>query len=292
MILSMIIDGKKIAEEILEEISKEIAALPGRAPSLAVILIGEHPSSRLYVQKKIQACEKVGVHSIKRHLPSHTTEDELLKEIEQFNAHPDIDGILVQLPLPKEIDAGRVARWIAPEKDVDGFHPLNVGKLLMGEKDCFVPCTPLGIKTLLDRFQVPLEGKHVVLLGRSNVVGKPMASLLLQDISGNNPTLTVVQKLSLNIEEHCRQADVLIVAIGQPKFVSASMVKEGAVVIDVGINKIEDWTTDRSRIVGDVDFEAVKAKCSLITPVPGGIGPMTIAMLLKNTLLAYKIFRT
>lgn len=292
MILSMIIDGKKIAEEILQELSKEIVALPGRAPSLAVILVGEHPSSRLYVQKKILACEKVGIHSIRRHLPSHTTENELLKEIEQFNTHPDIDGILVQLPLPKEIDAGRVARWIAPEKDVDGFHPLNVGKLLMGEKDCFVPCTPLGIKTLLDRFQVPLEGKHVVLLGRSNVVGKPMASLLLQDISGNNPTLTVVQKLSPNIEDHCRQADVLIVAIGQPKFVSASMVKEGAVVIDVGINKIEDWTTDRSRIVGDVDFEAVKAKCSLITPVPGGIGPMTIAMLLKNTLLAYKIYKT
>jgi methylenetetrahydrofolate dehydrogenase (NADP+) / methenyltetrahydrofolate cyclohydrolase len=285
----MIIDGKSVAEEILQELQREISLLQGRSPTLAAVLVGDHPSSRLYVNKKMQACERIGIHSIKRHFPTHVTENELLKEIDRLNAHPEIDGILVQLPLPKEINTGRVARWITPEKDVDGFHPLNVGKMLMGEKDGFVPCTALGIKILLERFHVDLEGKHVVLLGRSNIVGKPMASLLLQDHPGSNPTLTVLQKHTPNIQEHCLRADVLIVAIGQPKFITAAMVKEGVVIIDVGINKIEDWTKERSLIVGDVDFDAVRSKCSLITPVPGGVGPMTIAMLLKNTLSAYKM---
>ena len=260
-----------------------------RKPCLGVILVGDHGPSRLYVQRKTKACEEVGIRSIKRHLPYSISQDDLLREIEQFNIHPEIDGILVQLPLPNHINPSQITRWIHPEKDVDGFHPLNVGKMLIGESDGFFPCTPLGIKILLDRYGVELERKHLVMVGRSNIVGKPLAAMLMQDAPGFNATVTILHRSSPNIKELCQLADILVVAIGNPRYITQDYVKEGAVVIDVGINSIADLTREgKTKIVGDVDFERVKDKCSLITPVPGGVGPMTIAMLLSNTFLSFQ----
>lgn len=282
----MIIDGTKIAAEIRAELKQKIDQIALRKPALAVILVGDHGPSCLYVQKKTAACKEVGIHSIKRHLPYSITEDELLREIEQFNVHPDIDGILVQLPLPEHISRSRVTRWIHPEKDVDGFNPINVGKMLIGESDSFIPCTPLGVKVLLDRYQVEVSGKHLVMVGRSNIVGKPLSAIFMQDAPGFNATVTLLHRLSPNIKELCRLADILVVAIGNPRYITEDYVKPGAVVIDVGINSITK--EGKTKIVGDVDFERVKEKCSLITPVPGGVGPMTIAMLLSNTFLSYQ----
>ena len=284
----MIIDGKEIARTIRTEIKEEISGLNGRSPCLAVVLVGEDAASKIYVGRKTKACEEVGIRSIRRHLPASIAEDELLREIEQLNVDPEVDGILVQLPLPDHINSTKVTRWIDPEKDVDGFHPINTGKLLIGEQDGFVPCTPLGIKVMLDRIGVDIEGMHAVIVGRSNIVGKPMAALLMQRRKGHNATVSIVHRYTPNPEEFYRKADILIVAIGIPGFITGKALKKGAVVIDVGINRVEDKSDPRGyRVVGDVDFESAKEVCSQITPVPGGVGPMTIAMLLSNTLKSY-----
>jgi len=284
----MIIDGKKIAEEIESEIQQEIQKLKGRRPGLAVILVGDHPPSHIYVNKKIEACHKVGIHSVKRQFPNDITEEKLLIELQKLNRDPHVDGILVQLPLPKQINPITIIQSITPEKDVDGLHPINVGKLFSGDTSGFVSCTPLGIKTLLERAGINVQGKRVLVLGRSNLVGKPVAALLMQNADGANATVTVAHSLSKNIPELCRSSDIIISAMGNPKFITLEMVKEGTVIIDVGIIKIDDPTLNKGyRIVGDVDFDAVKDKCSFITPVPGGVGPMTIAMLLSNTLKSF-----
>lgn len=279
----MIIDGKALADEIQREIKREVDAFTGRSPALAVFLVGSDPASEVYVRRKIKACEEVGIRSFKHSYPENVSETELLDAIHTLNEDPTIDGILVQLPLPNHINTDKINHSLDPEKDVDGFHPLNMGRLLIGETEGFIPCTPLGILTLLEHIDIPLTGKHIAILGSSNIVGKPMAALLLQQSLGFYPTITIINKYTPNIPELCQQADVLIIAIGDPKFITEDMIKEGATVIDVGINKLHDNT-----IVGDVNFEEVKEKCRYITPVPGGVGPMTIAMLLKNTLKSYK----
>lgn len=281
----MILDGKKIAEQIEIETKQEISGIKGRPPTLAVILIGENPASDIYVRRKTAACSRVGIRSIQKQFPSSLSAESLLHEIAQLNADSEVDGILVQLPLPSHINPTLIMESIRPDKDVDGFHPLNMGKLLIGDPSGFCPCTPLGIKVLLERSRIEVTGKHAVIIGRSNIVGKPMAAMLMQRTPGANATVTVVHSQSNNLVSLCQMADILIVAIGQPAFLKASMVKHGAVVIDVGINKMPG---SKSQIVGDVDFEDVKGKCRAITPVPGGVGPMTIAMLLNNTLLSYR----
>lgn len=276
----MIIDGKAVAAEIQEELKREVSSIRGRKPALAVILVGDHPASNLYVNRKSKACENVGIQSIQCRLPADISEQDLLKQIELYNTDPNVDGILIQLPLPPHIDETKILHSVLPKKDVDGFHPENLGKLLMGDRTGFVPCTPLGIRELLSRLKIDLQGKNVVIVGRSNIVGKPMAAMLMQ--RGQNCTVTIAHSFSKNLPSITNKADILIVAIGKPKFVTKEMVKPGAIVIDVGINR------ENGKVVGDVDFEAVKEISSLITPVPGGVGPMTIAMLLTNTLKAYK----
>lgn len=284
----MIIDGNKIASEIQHELKQKIDVLNEKKPGLAVVLIGQNPASEIYVKRKIKACAEVGIHSELCRLPEQASEEEVLKLIDRLNHDDQLHGILVQLPLPSHLDANRISFAIAPSKDVDGIHPLNFGKLLLGEKDGFVSCTPSGIKELLKRYHVDLTGKHAVIIGRSNIVGKPMAAILMQNEPGMNATISVLNSHTANIENFCRSADVLIVAIGKANYLKAGMVKEGAVVIDVGINRVSDASPKGYRIVGDVDYEDVKPKCSLITPVPGGIGPMTIAMLLANTLKSFE----
>ena len=283
----MLIDGKKIAEEIQAELKTKIQALSGRKPGLAVILVGDHPASQLYVHRKTQACDEIGMHSIKRLLPYSITETDLLKEVENLNQNPEVDGILIQLPLPSQINATHIMRSIDPAKDVDGFHPINVGKLLIGETDGFVPCTPLGIKALLNK-TVTISGKHVVILGRSNIVGKPLAALLMQNTAEANASVTILHSKSKNIPEICRTADIIVAAMGQPKFITKDMIKDGAVIIDVGTNRLSNPSKKSGfELVGDVDFANVKDKTAFITPVPGGVGPMTIAMLLSNTWTSY-----
>jgi methylenetetrahydrofolate dehydrogenase (NADP+)/methenyltetrahydrofolate cyclohydrolase len=283
-----LIDGKKIAAEVRQELKATISGIKGRKPALAVILVGEHPPSQIYIDRKVEACEEVGITSIRRQFPSSLSQEMLLQEIEHLNQDAAVDGILVQMPLPAHIDCDRIIQAISPDKDVDGFHPVNVGKMLTGSMTGFFPCTPLAIKTLLDRYGIDPAGRHAVVFGRSNIVGKPMAAMLMQSTPGGNATVTIVHRQSANVDALCRMGDILIVAIGQPKFISAPMVKEGAIVIDVGINRIACANSARGyQIVGDVDFDNVKSKCSYITPVPGGVGPMTIAMLLKNTTHAY-----
>ncbi len=284
---AMLIDGKFIANQIQQEIKQTIAKMPGRRPCLAVIIVGDNPASQIYVQRKTQACADVGMTSSKIQLPATASEDELLAEIGKLNANPLVDGILVQLPLPPHMNTIKIINHISPAKDVDGLHPLNVGKMLIGDPKAFFPCTPLGIKELLIRAEVEVAGKHVLILGRSNLVGKPMAAILMQNIQGGNATVTLAHSRTTNLKGLCATADILIAAIGRPRFVTADMVKAGAVVIDVGINKIEAANKLGYKLVGDVDFEQVQAKCALITPVPGGVGPMTIVMLLSNTLKSY-----
>lgn len=285
----MILDGQALAEKIQAEIKALVDKLQGRRPCLAVILVGEHPPSQIYVTRKTQACESVGIISIKRQFTQQATESEILQEIRELNENPLIDAILIQLPLPAHVNPFKITQAVHPDKDVDGFNPVNVGKLLIGETDGFFPCTPLGIKVMLERSGIELTGKHAVVLGRSNIVGKPMAAMLMQSTPGGNATVTIAHKFSRNIKELCLMADLLIVAIGQPKYVKADMVKEGVVIVDVGINRIENPSKAKGfQIVGDVDFENVKDKCSFITPVPKGVGPMTIAMLLQNTLRCYQ----
>lgn len=286
----MIIDGKKIADEIQQEIKEKIQGLKTPPPRLAVVLVGTHPPSQIYVNRKTEACKAVGIHSIKCALPETISEEELLAKVKELNEDPHVDGILVQLPLPAHINPTRVTHLINPQKDVDGFNPYNVGKVLIGETDGFLPCTPLGIKVLIERYSIDISGRHALVIGRSNIVGKPMASLLMQGTPGGNATVTVAHRYSADLKKFCLLADIIIVAIGQPKFITADMVKEGAIVIDVGINKIDDPSKKSGyQIVGDVDFANVAPKCSFITPVPGGVGPMTIAMLLHNTLLSYQL---
>jgi methylenetetrahydrofolate dehydrogenase (NADP+) / methenyltetrahydrofolate cyclohydrolase len=279
----MIIDGKKIANDIQEEVRTQIEKLPGRKPCLAVVVVGEHPASAIYVKRKIEACQACAIRSIKIELSQDIGKKQLLDEIEKLNRSKEVDGILLQLPLPPHMNPLAIIEKIDPDKDVDGLHPLNVGKLLMGEKSGFVPCTPLGIQALIERSGFEIAGKHVVILGRSMIVGKPLAALLMQSATGGNATITVLHSRSENIPEICQMADFIIVAIGKPAFLKKEMVKPDAVVIDVGINRIPS----SKKIVGDADFDPLAPYCKAITPVPGGVGPMTIAMLLANTLKSY-----
>lgn len=285
----MLINGKTIAAEIQQEIKLFLETQQGEKPCLAVIIVGNHAASLIYVARKTQACAEVGIESIRISLPSEITEEQLIEEVEKLNQNPKVNGILIQLPLPKHMNPVNVVRHISPAKDVDGLHPINVGKMLIGETDAFFPCTPHGIKILLEKSQIDVAGKHVVVLGRSNLVGKPIAAILMQNAEGANATVTVAHSRSQDLKNLCLSADIIIAAIGQARFVTSDMVKEGTVIIDVGINKIADASQKSGyKIVGDVDFENVKDLCSYITPVPGGVGPMTIAMLLWNTIKSYK----
>ncbi len=285
----MIIDGKQIADGIQKEIKEKVNTYSTRPPCLAVIIVGNNPASMVYIGRKTLACQSVGIESIRLALPESISEEALIREINLLNDNDSVDGILVQLPLPLHINPHLITYHISPNKDVDGFHPFNVGKMLIGEKDGFLPCTPLGIRTLLESSLIETKGKHIVVLGRSNIVGKPTAALLMQNTPTGNATVTIAHSYTQNLKELCLLGDILVVAIGKAGFLKADMVKEGAVVIDVGTNKIDDPSTKKGyRIVGDVDFINVEPKCSHITPVPGGVGPMTIAMLLQNTLLSYQ----
>lgn len=284
----MDLNGKAIAESLYKEYQTFVENLPERKPCLAVVLVGDNPASKLYVNGKTKACEKVGIRSIKHVLDSTTSEKTLLELIEELNSDSAVDGILVQLPLPSHIDSDKVTYAIRPEKDVDGFHPVNLGKLMMGDSTGFTPCTPLGIRVMLQKSGMETAGKHAVIIGRSTIVGKPMASLLMQKGAFGDATVTVVHSRSSDLKEQCKKADILIAAVGKAFLVKSDMVKEGAVVIDVGQNRIESKESARGyRLVGDVDYDAIKDQCSLITPVPGGVGPMTIAMLLHNTIKSY-----
>ena len=283
-----IISGPEVSGEIYGELRVRIEKLKseGTLPGLAVILVGDDPASQVYVRNKGKKCEELGMHSETIVLPKETTEEELLSRIDALNKDPAIHGFLVQLPLPKHIDEDKVIEAIDPSKDVDGFHPVNVGRMLIG-KPGFLPATPAGVQQMLLRSGVETAGKHVVVVGRSNIVGKPMAALMIQRGLGADSTVTVVHSKTPDLGAITRQADILIVAIGKPRFITADMVKEGAVVIDVGTNRIDDPTHPKgSRLVGDVDFENVKEKVSAITPVPGGVGPMTICMLMANAVKA------
>jgi methylenetetrahydrofolate dehydrogenase (NADP+)/methenyltetrahydrofolate cyclohydrolase len=285
-----IIDGKLIASKIREDLKSEVEKLKngGITPGLAVILVGADPASMSYVTAKEKACNNLGIYSENIKLPAETTEEELLSLVEEMNSNPKIDGILVQLPLPKHIDTDKIIMSISPSKDVDGFHPVSIGKMLMG-KDTFLPCTPHGIIKLLLHSNVKVEGANVVVVGRSNIVGKPVANLLLAKSEGGNATVTVCHSRTKNMAEITRRADILIAAIGKPEFITADMIKDGAVVIDVGVNRVDDSTKKRGyRLVGDVEFETASEKASKITPVPGGVGPMTITMLMYNTVNSAK----
>lgn len=280
--------GKEVSEEIYGELRQRIAALKDRGvvPGLAVILVGDDPASQVYVRKKGEMCEELGMRSRIIRMPAETTQDELLERIAELNADDSVHGFLIQLPLPPQIDEAVVIDAIAPEKDVDCFHPSNVGRLLTGNPD-FMPATPAGVQQMLVRSGVETEGRHVVVIGRSNIVGKPMAALMMQKGEGADSTVTVVHSRTRDLAEITRRADILIVAIGRPRFVTADMVKPGAVVVDVGTNRVEDPSAPKgSRLVGDVDFDAVKEVASAITPVPGGVGPMTICMLMANAVRA------
>lgn len=290
--MGTIIDGRTVAEKVYAELRQEIADLKAEAvqPGLAVVLVGDNAASRAYVRAKDKMCRELGLHSVKLELPASTTEDELLEQIRQLNCDQSVHGILVQSPPPRQINESVVVASINPQKDVDGFHSSNVAKLAMADPSGFVPCTPLGCLRLLQETPVVLSGANVVVLGRSLIVGKPMALLLMQ--KGIDATVTVVHSRTRNIAQICRHADIIIAAIGQPRFVKEEYVREGAVVIDVGINRVDDAGVERGyRLVGDVDFEPVAAKAGAITPVPGGVGPMTIAMLMSNTVKACRLQR-
>ncbi len=286
-----IIDGKQVAADIRRELQQEIADLrrqSGLQPGLAVVLVGADPASQSYVTAKEKACAEIGIYSSDNRLPAETSEETLLNLIEELNHDERIHGILVQLPLPRQISESKIINAISPEKDVDGFHPINVGKMLLGEES-YLPCTPHGVLQLLQRCQVELSGAEVVVVGRSNIVGKPLANLLAQKAPYGNATVTICHTRTRDLRSHTLRADIVIAAAGRPDTITAEMIKPGAVVIDVGVNRVEDPQAKRGyRLVGDVEFAGVREKASLITPVPGGVGPMTITMLLFNTVQAAK----
>jgi methylenetetrahydrofolate dehydrogenase (NADP+)/methenyltetrahydrofolate cyclohydrolase len=283
-----LLDGKLAAADIKQEVARDVAAIDGRKPALALVRVGEDPASKVYVGTKAKASEEVGIASRGAHLPEDVSEEKLLRTLRDFNDDDEVDGILLQLPLPRHIDSDRAIAAISPEKDVDGFHPESLGRLAAGSPR-FVPCTPLGIRELLIRNGVKTAGANVVILGRSVIVGKPMSLLFSLKGEGGDATVTVCHSRSRDIAEHTRRADIIVAAMGVARFLKADMVREGAVVVDVGINRVDDPTAPKGyRIVGDVDFDAVAPRCSLITPVPGGVGPMTVAMLMSNTLRAFR----
>jgi methylenetetrahydrofolate dehydrogenase (NADP+)/methenyltetrahydrofolate cyclohydrolase len=286
-----LIDGKAVSQKVLTESRAELARLAscGLRPGLAVVLVGDDPASRAYVGSKVRTCRDLGMHSVKRELPSETTQDTLLGVVRDLNGDPAIHGILVQSPPPPQIDESAIVRALDPRKDVDGFHPQNVAGLALEDPAAFTPCTPLGCQRLLQEYSITTEGANVVIIGRSMIVGKPLALLLMAKGKAANATVTVAHSRSRDLPSICRQADILVAAIGRPGFVTADFVRKGAVVIDVGINRIPDASAKNGyRLVGDVDFPAVSPLCSAITPVPGGVGPMTIAMLISNTIKAAK----
>lgn len=289
-----ILDGKKVSNDIKAEITAEVNKMKQnneKVPHLAAIIVGNDGASLTYVGSKVKACELVGFESTMVKMPSTTTEVELLKKIEELNQNDDIDGFIVQLPLPEQIDTQKILMAVDPSKDVDGFHPENFGKMAL-DMTTFIPATPFGILELLERYQVETKGKHTVVIGRSHIVGRPMSILMGRKGFPGNSTVTVTHSYTKNIEEITIQADIIITALGVPNYLKAEMVKEGAVIIDVGITRVIDENSEKGyRITGDVDFENVSKKASFITPVPGGVGPMTIAMLLKNTLLARELRR-
>ncbi len=284
-----LIDGREIAKKVYVDLRQEIAELKanGITPGLAVVLVGDDPASRAYVRSKDKMCRELGLHSLKLELPASTKQSELLDRVEELNADSNIHGILVQSPPPPHIDEAVIVRALDPRKDVDGFHPENVAKLVLDDSSGFVPCTPLGVQRLLIESKININGAHVVVLGRSMIVGKPLALLLMQKNANANATVTVVHSRSRDLGEITRSADIIVAAIGRAGFLKADQVREGAVVIDVGINRVDDAATQRGyRLVGDVAFDEVSKKASAITPVPGGVGPMTIAMLMSNTVKA------
>ena len=277
----MILDGKKTSSQIKEEIKEELKGIKekvGKVPGLAIVLVGENPASKIYVNSKIKGCAELGFESFAHYLPENVTEEELLNVIRELNEDEKVDGILVQLPLPKHIDEKKVVDTIAFSKDVDGFKPENIGLLFLGDKNSIKPCTPSGIVELFKRYKLEVEGKDVVIIGRSNIVGKPMAGFFINE----GATVTICNSKTKNLADKLKEADIIVAAMGVAKFVKADMVKDGAIIIDVGINRTEEG------LFGDVDFENVAPKCKWITPVPGGVGPMTVAMLFKNTLSAFK----
>lgn len=283
----LIINGKEVAQRVREGLVKEIGELKaqGHTPGLAVVLVGEDPASQVYVGSKVRACEELGIYSQKWELPADTPQEELVELIHKLNTDDRIHGILVQSPPPPHIDEKAVILYIDPRKDVDGFHPINVAKLVLEDEEGFVPCTPLGCMEMLEAYNIPTAGKHAVVIGRSMIVGKPMANLLASKKA--NATVTIAHSRTADLPGLCRTADIIVAAVGRPEMLKADFIKPGAVVLDVGINRIPDASRPRGyRIVGDVDFEAVKDNCSAITPVPGGVGPMTIAMLMSNTVKA------
>ncbi|MBT5856260.1 bifunctional methylenetetrahydrofolate dehydrogenase/methenyltetrahydrofolate cyclohydrolase FolD [bacterium] len=280
--------GKEVSASIRAELKTEIDTFTGRKPGLAVILVGENPASKVYVGMKKKTCADLGIESFEHILSQDATEDELVALLNGLNADDAVDGILLQLPLPSHMDEDKMLNTISPEKDVDGFHPQNVGKLLQGQRT-FKSCTPYGVMEILKFYDIDPAGKHVVILGRSNIVGKPLAAMMVQKESGANATVTICHSRTQNLESITKQADILVAAIGIPEYVTASMVKEGAVVVDVGINRVDAPETEKgSKLVGDVAYDEVSSVASAITPVPGGVGPMTIAMLMKNTVTAFK----
>jgi methylenetetrahydrofolate dehydrogenase (NADP+)/methenyltetrahydrofolate cyclohydrolase len=288
---AQLIKGAEVAAKIREELKREIAELKAKhnvVPGLATVLVGADPASQVYVGAKEKTCQELGIYSERYDLPENTTQKELIALIDKLNKDPKINGILVQLPLPKHLNEGEVLYAIDPKKDVDGFHPVNVGKLMIGEPD-YLPCTPHGIQQLLVRSGVKIDGAEVVVVGRSNIVGKPIANILLQKKPGANATVTICHTGTRDLAFHTKRADILIVAAGKPKAITADMVKEGVVVIDVGVNEVGKTADGKRILAGDVDFDTVKEKAKAITPVPGGVGPMTITMLMMNTVRAAKV---
>ena len=285
----IILDGKATSNQLKDEIAiavKQRKAEGKKTPHLAAVLVGTDGASMTYVSSKVKACERVGFNSTLIDLPEETTEEQLLHEIDLLNKDTDIDGFIVQLPLPKHIDEQKILMAVNPDKDVDGFHPVNVGKMTL-DLPTFLPATPFGIMELLERYKVPTSGKHVVIIGRSHIVGRPMSILMSQKRPAGNATVTVVHSRTKNISDFTLEADIIVAALGKPEFLKGDMVKDGVTIIDVGITRVPDTTKKRGyRLAGDVHFESVSPKADFITPVPGGVGPMTIAMLLKNTLLA------
>lgn len=286
-----ILSGKEVAAEMREELRREVESLKERhnlTPGLAVVLVGDNPASKSYIRGKRRACQKTGMHSIEDNLPAEATIEDVVDVVERLNGDPDIHGILVQLPLPGDLDEGRVLNAVDPNKDVDGLHPVNLGRLLRDEAG-FIPCTPHGVQQMLMRGGIDVAGQHVVIVGRSVLVGRPLANLLTRKAEGANATVTICHTGTRDLPAFTREADILVVAAGGPSTITADMVRDGAVVIDVGVNQVPDASRKRGyRLVGDVDYDNVRLKASVITPVPGGVGPMTITMLLYNTILSAK----